>query len=75
MSVEGSYLAFQLRVMVLPFFRIYKESILSHAPAGFVNLEQRANAVADAEASGGLKTMTIHHVQYPTRCIPANARD
>jgi hypothetical protein len=48
MSVGGSYLAFQLRVGALPFFRIYKESILGDALAGFVNLEQRANAVADA---------------------------
>lgn len=48
MSVGGSYLAFQLRVGGLPFFRIYKESILDDALAGFVNLEQRANAVADA---------------------------
>ncbi len=44
--VSGSYLAFQLRGS-LAFFRIYRDSILNDALAGFTNLEQRANAVAD----------------------------
>jgi hypothetical protein len=47
MTVSGSYLAFQLRG-ALPFFRIYRDSILSDALAGFVNLDQSASAVADA---------------------------
>lgn len=48
MGVSGSYIAFQLRVRALPFFRVYKESILTDVLAGFVNLEQRADDVADA---------------------------
>src|SRR5258708_6285357 len=47
MVVTGSYLAFQLRG-TLPFLRIYRDSILADALAGFVNLEQRAASVADA---------------------------
>src|SRR5262249_51117285 len=45
--VGGSYLAFQLRGS-LPYFRIYRDSILADALAGFVDLEQRANAVSTA---------------------------
>lgn len=48
MAVGGSYLAFQLRLGALPFFRVYNESILKDVLAGFVNLEQRADEVADA---------------------------
>ncbi len=47
MTVSGSYLAFQLRG-ALPFFRIYRDSIVTDALTGFVNLEQRADAVSDA---------------------------
>src|SRR5262249_52711244 len=45
--VGGSYLAFQLRG-ALPYFQIYRDSILTDALAGFVNPEERANAVSDA---------------------------
>jgi hypothetical protein len=45
--VGGSYLAFQLRG-ALPYFHIYRDSILTDALAGFVNLEQRAKAVSAA---------------------------
>ena len=38
---------FQLRG-TLPFFRIYRDSILADALARFVNLEQRADSVAEA---------------------------
>ena len=48
MAVNGSYLAFQLRVGALPFFRVYKDSILKDTLAGFVNIEQRADEVAAA---------------------------
>lgn len=46
MPVSGKYLAFQLRG-TLPLFRIYRDSILADALAGFINLEQRADAVAE----------------------------
>lgn len=48
MAVSGSYLAFQLRVRALPFFRVYQESILTDVLAGFVNIETRADEVAEA---------------------------
>jgi hypothetical protein len=48
MAVGGSYLAFQLRVGALPCFRVYKESILKDTLAGFANIEQRADEVAEA---------------------------
>jgi hypothetical protein len=47
MAVSGTYLAFQLSG-TLPFFRIYRDSILADALAGLENLEQRADSVADA---------------------------
>ena len=47
MAVGGAYLSFQLSG-ALPFFRLYKESIVKDALSGFANLEGRADVVADA---------------------------
>ncbi len=47
MGVGGSYLAFQLSG-ALAYFRVYRDSILTDAVAGFTNIEQRADAVVDA---------------------------
>ncbi len=47
MPVGGRYLAWQLRLTAVPCFRIYRDSILQDVLGGFVNIDQRAEQVAE----------------------------
>lgn len=47
MPVSSSYLTWKLRSFALPCFRAYKDSILQDVLAGFGNIDQRAEKVAE----------------------------